>query len=246
MIFSTPVFVFAFLPVFLAVYYLIPTELRTIWILFSSWAFYAFWRLDFLSLIIGVSLSTYLFGLWITHSRKVHKRRARQALSLGLAINFGVLAYFKYAGFGIESLSALVSLLGGEALEPLGVILPVGISFYVFQASSYLVDVYREDTPAAPGFIDLAAYIALFPQLIAGPILRYRDLESQFRHREHSFSGFTEGAYRFMFGMCKKVLIADIIANVADPIFAMTSPTFSLAWIGALAYGMQLYFDFSA
>ena len=124
-------------------------------------------------------------------------------------------------------------------------VLPVGISFYVFQATSYLVDLYRGDAPEARGYLELAAYISLFPQLVAGPIIRYKDIADQLRQREHSFGSFSEGSGRFMVGFCKKVLIADTVATVADAAFALAAPTAADAWLGTAAYAAQIYFDFS-
>ena len=124
-------------------------------------------------------------------------------------------------------------------------ILPIGISFYVFQAISYVVDVYRGDAKHADNLIDFAAFMALFPQLVAGPVLRYKDLADQFDNRTHSFEKFAEGATRFMQGLAKKVLIADTVAPIADMFFSAPDPTMAEAWLGALAYAIQLYFDFS-
>ena len=245
MIFSTTIFVFLFLPLFLAGYYLLPFRYRSGWILLGSWAFYAWWRLDFLSLIVATTIWTYALGAVVARERLARPSRARAALALGCVLNLGILAYFKYFNFGIESLNALLQTLGAEPLSAWRVILPIGISFYVFQATSYLVDLYRDDAPEAGSYVELAAYISLFPQLIAGPILRYKDLAGQFRARSHTFEKFSEGALRFMLGFCKKVLIADSVAVIADTAFALETPGFVGAWLGALAYSAQLYFDFT-
>jgi alginate O-acetyltransferase complex protein AlgI len=243
MVFSSSVFVFLFLPLFLTVYYLLPYRARSAWIVAGSWTFYAWWRLDFLALIVGVSAWTYLLGLRI--SSLPGRRQARLALALGAAGNLGVLGYFKYFNFGVDSLNALLGSLGAGRITAWEVVLPVGISFYVFQATSYLVDLYRGDAPRARVFLDLAAYVSLFPQLIAGPIIRYKDIAGQLRHREHSFTRFSEGAGRFMVGFCKKVLIADTVASVADAVFALPAPAAADAWLGTAAYAVQIYFDFS-
>ena len=226
------------------VYYLLPFRWRSAWILVASYAFYAWWRVDFLLLFAGTTLFTYLLGRLIGRWGE-SPRRARLALVVGVVGNLGVLGYFKYFNFGTDSLNALLVSLGGDPLGTLRVLLPIGISFYVFQAVSYLVDVYRGDVPAESNFFDVAAFIALFPQLIAGPILRYKDLSEQFKTRAHTFEGFSEGSLRFMVGLCKKVLIADAVAPLANAAFALPDPTFADAWLGALAYTIQLYFDFS-
>ncbi len=245
MIFSTTIFVFLFLPLFLLGYYLLPFRYRSAWILAGSWAFYAWWRGDFLSLIVATTVWTYVLGGIVARDRSARPHRARTALIMGCVLNLGTLAYFKYFNFGVESLNALLEALGATPLTAWEVILPIGISFYVFQATSYLVDVYRGDAPAAASYVGLAAYISLFPQLIAGPILRYKDLAHQFRGRTHTFEKFSEGALRFMLGFCKKVLIADTVAVIADTVFALEQPALIGSWLGALAYTAQLYFDFS-
>ncbi len=246
MVFSTTIFLFLFLPVFLGGYYLLPFRARSAWILLGSWVFYGWWRLDFLGLLVLTTIWTYLLGgVVAAGSAGSRPKGARVALIVGVVLNLGSLAYFKYFNFAVDSLNYVLSAAGADGASAWNVILPIGISFYVFQATSYLVDVYRGDAPAARSYLDLAAYIALFPQLIAGPILRYKDLADQLRWRTHSFSTFSEGAYRFMIGFCKKVLIADTVALIADVSFAMEQPGLLGAWLGTLAYSSQLYFDFS-
>jgi alginate O-acetyltransferase complex protein AlgI len=245
MIFSTNVFVFLFLPLFLAGYYALPFRWRSAWILTASYAFYAWWRLDFLALIFATSLWTYVLGRIVANSLDERPKRAKIALAVGVTGTLGVLAYFKYFNFGVDSLNALLASMGASPLGAWQVLLPIGISFYVFQATSYLVDIYRRDAPPAQSFLDLAAYIALYPQLIAGPILRYKNLSHQFRDRAHTFEKFSEGALRFMVGFCKKVLIADSVAPIANAVFMQENPTMVDAWLGAIAYTIQLYFDFS-
>jgi len=256
MVFSSSLFVFLFLPLFLGVYYLLPFRARSAWIIVGSWAFYAWWRVDFLALIVGVTAWTYLLGVRIAAgggrqgtARPASGRQGwpgpRAALALGVAGTLGVLGYFKYFNFGVESLNALLGSLGAGRITAWEVVLPVGISFYVFQATSYLVDLYRGDAPAAGSYLDLAAYISLFPQLVAGPIIRYKDIAGQLREREHTLGGFSEGAGRFMIGFCKKVLIADTVATLADAAFALAAPTAADAWLGTVAYAAQIYFDFS-
>jgi len=243
MVFSSSFFLFLFLPVFLATYYLTPFRHRSVVILLGSYSFYAWWRIDFLLLFILVTVWNYLISKQIvaTGARVAEKRW----LTLGIAGNLCTLAYFKYANFGVDSINALLQQAGMSPLSLGRVILPIGISFYIFQAISYLVDVYRKDTPPTSRFIDFAAFIALFPQLIAGPVLRYKDLADQFTSREHSYSKFAEGASRFMQGFMKKVFIADTLAPIADAVFNSSAPSMSDAWLGTLVYTLQLYFDFS-
>ncbi len=249
MVFSSVTFLFLFLPVFLGVYYLVPFRFRSAWILVASYLFYGWWRIDFLLLIMASTLWSYVLGKMAAPAgpeRTLLEAGRRRAMIAGVALNLGLLAYFKYFNFGIESLNVLLRGLGASGFTAWHVVLPVGISFYVFQATSYVVDVYRGEASVADSFWDLAAYIALFPQLVAGPILRYRDVADQLRRRHHSFDGFGEGCRRFMIGFAKKVLIADSVAPAVDLCFSLTEPSFADAWLGTIAYGVQIFFDFSA
>lgn len=242
MVFSTHVFLFLFLPLFLAVYYLIPFRFRTALILVGSYLFYGWWRFDFLLLFFAVTFLSFLAGKGIENAKT--KQGEKRALALGVALNLAILGYFKYFNFGVDSMNGLFASVGLSSLNAWNVILPIGLSFYIFHAISYLVDIYRRDGPAA-SLGRLSAYIALFPQLVAGPVLRYKDVVYQFAARTHTFEKFSEGALRFMVGFCKKVLIADGVASIADRAFVSAAPSAADAWLGALAYTVQLYFDFS-
>lgn len=243
MVFSSYIFLFAFLPLFLAGYYLTPVRGRSLLILVASYLFYAWWRPDFLALLVGVTVISYAFALAIEAAGEA--RRRFHLLATGVGLNLAALGYFKYANFGVHSLNALLADLGLEPLRFAAVLLPIGLSFYIFHAISYLVDIYRREAPPARNLIDFAAFIALFPHLVAGPVLRYHLLAEQFRSRVHSVDRFARGSVVFMIGFCKKVLIADSVSPLADAAFAATSPTFADAWLGALAYTIQLFFDFS-
>lgn len=243
MIFSSNIFLFAFLPLFLLCYYLVATRARSALILAFSYAFYMWWRPEFLGLLVGVTVVSYSFALAI--GATADERRRYRLLAAGVSLNLLALGYFKYANFGIDSLNALLAGLGLKAVDYTRVILPIGLSFYIFHAISYLVDIYRREAQPARNFIDFAAFIALFPHLVAGPVLRYHLLAEQFRSREHSYERFARGCMIFMIGFCKKVLIADSVAPMADAAFSAPSPTLADAWTGALAYTVQLFFDFS-
>jgi alginate O-acetyltransferase complex protein AlgI len=245
MVFTSTVFLFLFLPLFLTVYALLPARARTTWILLASYAFYAWWRLDFAFIFAAATVSAYAVGQSVGTLRELRPRAARAVLAAGVGVQLATLAYFKYAEFGVASLNALLERLGGTPLPMVSVILPIGISFYVFQALSYMVDVWRGDAPSRARFVDVAAYIALFPQLIAGPIVRYKHLAPQLAVPRASRDMVAEGARRFMLGFCKKVLVADALAPVADGAFALSSPTAVDAWLGTLAFAAQLFFDFS-
>jgi len=243
MVFSSGLFLFAFLPVFLIAYYATPARLRSALIVAFSYAFYAWWRPDFLALLVAVTLGSYWIALAMDAS--ADERHRKRWVTFGVAANLAALAYFKYANFGVETLNALLVASGAQPLAFAHVLLPIGLSFYIFHAISYLVDIYRREAEPTRDVVDFAAFIALFPHLIAGPMLRYHLLAEQFRHREHSVERFSRGCVFFMVGFCKKVLIADSIAPIADAAFALPSPTLADAWLGTIAYSLQLFFDFS-
>ncbi len=243
MVFSSETFLFLFLPLFLAVYYLTPVRFRSVTILIGSYAFYGWWRIDFLGLLFLTTLWTYAFGRGIGAAKT--QGAAKVFLIVGLSGCLAVLGVFKYLNFFIDSFATL----WGSDADSIGVhwrlILPIGVSFYVFQAVSYLIDVYRKDAEATTSFFDFAAFIALFPQLIAGPILRFKDLAGQFAYREHSMDLFIKGTTIFLIGLAKKVFLADTVAPLANLAFDTPDPSMALSWIGAVAYMIQLYFDFS-
>lgn len=245
MVFSSVIFLTLFLPLFLAIYYLTPLRWRSLVILVGSYLFYAWWRVDFVILFGVVTFFNYWISTRIKHAQHAQAGiLAKRWLTLGIVGDLGILAYFKYFNFGVDAFNSLILSMGGTTWDAWSVILPIGISFYIFQAVSYLIDVYRGDAEVAPSFLDFAAFIALFPQLIAGPVIRYKDIAYQFEQREHSLKRFNEGVIYFMAGFCKKVLIADTLAPLADMMFAHPNPGFVESWLGILAYAGQLYFDF--
>jgi alginate O-acetyltransferase complex protein AlgI len=244
MVFSSNVFLFLFLPLFLACYYLSPERYRAWVIVAGSYLFYAWWRVDFLLLFAGVTVFNYWVGLRIA-AHGARTDAARRWLVLGVAADLAVLGAFKYANFGVDSLNALLVAGGLEPLEWTRILLPIGISFYIFESISYIADVYRGDTAPARNFVDFACFVSLFPHLIAGPVFRYKDLEDQFVSRTHTADKFIEGATRFMQGFVKKVFIADSIAPLVASGFALDEPSTADAWVTVLAYTAQLYFDFS-
>ncbi len=243
MVFSSETFLFLFLPLFLVVYFLTPTQGKSLVILFASYLFYGWWRFDFLLLLFLTTL--WAFGIGLLIRNNIGTQRAQLWCTIGVIGCLGVLGVFKYLNFFIDSLAELV----GTDAAGLGVhwrlILPIGVSFYVFHSISYLVDVTRRDADATLNFFDFAAFIALFPQLVAGPILRFKDLADQFKSRTHSLQLFADGTALFIIGLGKKVILADSVAPIADVTFATPDPSLTLAWVGSIAYMMQLYFDFS-
>lgn len=244
MVFSSNIFLFAFLPLFLATYFACPNRYRNWVVLLGSYVFYAWWRIDFLFLFIAVTAWNYWIGLGIARCG-AKTEGAKRWLILGVVVDLAVLAYFKYANFGVDSFNAMIAGTGMEPFAWTAIILPIGISFYTFESISYIVDVYRGDTEPTRHPVDFACFIALFPHLIAGPVFRYKDLADQFTNRTHSVDKFSEGAMRFMQGFIKKVFIADSIAPMVSAGFALQDPSTADAWLTALAYTAQLYFDFS-
>lgn len=243
MIFSSPIFVFGFLPAFLAIYYIVPARWRSAVILLGSYAFYGWWRLDYLALIFGMSLIS--FWAAAAAHKATTERAKRWAVRLGVGFDLAVLGYFKYTMFFLTGLSDLSAALGGADITVPSIILPIGISFHTFQSISYIIDVSRKDAPPARSLIDFLAFGSLFPQLIAGPVLRYKDLAAQFAFRIHSADLVLRGIGRFAQGLAMKLLIADNVAPLADRVFAAESPTLVEAWLGAGAYSIQLFFDFA-
>jgi len=245
-VFSSNAFLFLFLPLFLSVYYLTPDRrrLRNYVILAGSYLFYGWWRLDFLALFIAVTVFNYAIGATIGRCG-ARTARSKRWLQLGLVVDLAVLGYFKYAGFGIHAINDGLAAFGQDPIPALEVLLPIGISFYIFESISYIVDVYRGSVPATKHPVDFATFVALFPHLIVGPIFRYKDLAAQFESREHSLDRFGQGAVRFMQGFIKKVIIADTLAPLSQSCFTNPTPTTGDAWLAAVTYGAQLYYDFS-
>lgn len=246
MVFSSNIFLFAFLPLFLAAYYLTPNRGRTRnWVILgASYLFYGWWRLDFLALFAATTVANYLIGGRIG-DEALGRTAQRRWMQAGVALNLAILGYFKYANFGVDTFNDLVTSFGGSPVSFAHVLLPIGISFYTFESISYLVDVYRKDVPPTKHAVDFATFVSLFPHLIVGPIFRYKDLAEQFAHREHTLALFGWGAKRFMQGFVKKVFIADTIAPLANYCFSLSDPSTADVWLGATAFAVQLYFDFS-
>lgn len=234
MVFSSSAFLFVFLPLFLCAYALLPW--RNMVILLFSLLFFSWGESYYLLLLLGTVAINYLVG-----RRLVAGSNNRLMLGLGVGINLAILAYYKYFGFMVTSI------LGLDYPREDIPHLPLGISFFIFQSISYLVDVHRGTARQARSFTDLALYITMFPQLIAGPIVRYNMVADSIVSRTVTFDGFYRGFVLFVFGLSYKVLIANNVAEVADSVFAMPSSELSsmAAWIGALSYTLQIYFDFA-
>jgi alginate O-acetyltransferase complex protein AlgI len=246
MVFTTYPFLFMFLPAVLALYYALHSRgfvrTRTVFLTIASYVFYGWERPDFCALIMTSTLIDFFCGRVVANPES---RRRKLALTISIVGNLSLLGYFKYHNFGMDTLGSLLTLMGGEAFTFTRVALPVGISFYTFQTMSYTIDIYRGHARPARSFADIACYVALFPQLVAGPIVRYRDIDGQLRERLHSLDRFGKGALLFMCGFAKKILLADSAGQIADAAFAQGTPGFAAAWVGVIAYAVQIYFDFS-
>ena len=241
MLFSSIPFLYYFLPVVLIVYFLLPKIfLKNTWLLLSSLFFYAWGEPKYAILMISAITLGYVFGLLIEKFRG--KKLSKVFMIVAVASELALLAYFKYANFFVENFSALT----GLSVPALNIILPIGISFYLFQILSYDVDVYRGDVPAQKNYIYLAAYVALFPQLIAGPIVRYSDIADQLVNRTHNFEKIALGLRRFIFGLGKKILIADQMSKFCFTFYEdCDEKTVLFYWAYAIANMLCIYFDFS-
>lgn len=245
MLFSSPVFLFGFLPLVLALYFVSPKALRNVLLLAASLLFYAWGEPALVALMLISTAVNYGFGLWVAATDD--RPASKSVLAFAVTLNLLFLIYFKYAGFLVDSLNSLLRLLGTHTLDRPEVVLPIGISFYTFQALSYVVDVYRGEAKAERNPINVGLYIALFPQLIAGPIVRYTDVAAEIKDRRIDRDKFAYGIQRFIVGLGKKMLIANSAASVADTIFDIppSQLSFAVAWLGLVCYSVQIYFDFS-
>lgn len=236
MLFSGIPFLFYFLPCVLLVYFAVPQKGRNAVLLAASLFFYGWGEPRFLLFMVFSIVQGYVFARLIERGR-----RKKLFLTLSLALSFALLGYCKYADFFIENFNAVT----GLSLPLLKIALPIGISFYTFQIAGYEIDVYRGNVAAQRNFIDFAAYVAMFPQLIAGPIVRYRDIAPQLKERTHSLEAAASGASRFAVGLGKKVLVANVLAQLVSAYKASAEPTALYAWLYAIAFTLQIYFDFS-
>ena len=245
MLFSSPIFLFLFLPVVLAFCALPGLKLRNGLLLIFSVIFYAWGEVLFVFLMLGSALLNHFLGLWV--DRETEPARRKWAVGVAVALNIGTLAFFKYANFAVANLNAVLGLLHLAPVHVGSVRLPIGISFFTFHALSYVLDIYRRKRAAARNPCDVALYIFFFPQLIAGPILRWSAIAPQLAQRVVTREGFAEGIRRFVGGLAKKMIIANVVALPADKIFALPGRelTPAVAWLAVICYTLQIYFDFS-
>lgn len=245
MVFSSLLFLFRFLPAVLLVYYIVPRSLRNFVLLLFSLIFYAWGEPVYIILMLVSILVSYTGGIFVGHFRKTGKKKAsKTALVVSFVISLSLLIFFKYADFVIETINKFP----GTYVDAWHIALPIGISFYTFQTMSYVIDVYRGEAPVQKNLISFGAYVTMFPQLIAGPIVRYKTIDEQLRRRRETISQFAEGVHRFMIGLGKKVLIANNVGALWNTIqaFNYSEVPVLTAWMGLAAFTFQIYFDFSA
>lgn len=241
MVFSSTIFLCVYLPLVLLGYYICPKKGRNLFLLIASLVFYAWGEPKYVFLMIFSILVNYIFGRLMDKHRE-NKKRLKLMLVLSVVIDIGLLSVFKYTDFIITNVNAIF----GASFDLLNIALPIGISFYTFQAMSYTIDVYRDDVRVQKNLIDFGMYITMFPQLIAGPIVRYADVQDQLAERSVTTADFSEGVMRFVVGLGKKVLLANQMGAVWSEIYALGGDVSALmAWTGAIAYTFQIYFDFS-
>lgn len=241
MVFSSLVFMFAYLPITLLAYYLVPRQGRNIFLFIVNLIFYG-WGEPKLVLLMVFNIFFNYIGGWLVDKYRADTKKKKLFLILTCVLDIGILAVFKYTGMITETLNMLPFL----NIPELQISLPIGISFYTFQTMSYVIDVYRDDAPVSKNFINFGTYVALFPQLIAGPIVRYRDVAEQLVNRRETLEMFTRGVKLFMIGLAKKVIIANTMGTLTTNIFATTDENGVVGtWVGMIAYTFQIYFDFS-
>ena len=244
MVFTSHIFVFCFLPIVLLAYYVLAGR-RNVFLLCASYVFYGWWNPRFVFLMLFATVANYVCGHIIVRSA-VGSRRRYWALVASVVVSLSTLGFFKYFVFFENNLNAVLDMFGAGALPVWQITLPVGISFYIFQSLTYSIDVYRGDSPPVRSFLDFACFVSLFPQLIAGPIVRYNTIADQLVERKHTLAKFSSGVALFILGFAKKIMLANVVGKVADAVFAAETPCAVDAWFGVTAYAFQIYFDFSA
>ena len=242
MVFSSFVFLLVFLPIILALYYICPGRFRNVVLLVASLIFYAWGEPVYVLIMLFSTVFDYTNGRLIEYFKKQNRPgRAKVALVVDVCGNLAILGFFKYADFVIENVNSIT----GAGVSLLNLALPIGISFYTFQTMSYTIDVYRGQVSAQRNILDFATYVTLFPQLIAGPIVQYKTVAEELTNRKVDLTEFSEGAFRFTVGMAKKVLLANQIGALWNNISQLERLSVGTAWLGAIAYSFQIYFDFS-
>ncbi len=256
MVFSSSIFIFIFLPLVIFLYYLCNKKVRNYILLLASFVFYACGGISYLKILLVSILINYIFGVLIdsldikeissNDKKEISKynKLKKFVLVIGVVLNLGLLFYYKYYDFFLENLNMIFH----RNINLKHIVLPIGISFFTFQGMSYIIDIYRKDAKVNKNIFSVALYISLFPQLVAGPIVKYKTIDNEIRKREESIDEFSYGILRFVIGLAKKVIIADVLGGVANEIFTLINTSgidIMTAWLGAICYSLQIYFDFS-
>lgn len=239
MLFSSVTFLYWFLPALLVIYFIVPKGWKNAVLLAASLLFYAWGEPIYVLLMIGTTLLGWLFGLAIEKFRG--RWQSKAALIASVVVGIGALMVFKYSDFFISTINSIA----GSSISALGLALPIGISFYTFQILSYTIDLYRQKAEVQKSIVKFATYVTLFPQLIAGPIVRYTDIAKQLDSRRHSWEGFASGATRFVLGLSKKVLLANTLGELVSIYRNSGEQSVVFAWLYIIAYSLHIYFDFS-
>lgn len=235
MVFSSISFLYYFLPIVLLFYFIVPSKFKNFILLIFSLLFYFYGEPKYIWILILSCLINYIFGLII------EKRRKKIYLIISVVLNLLLLGYFKYINFFIENINNIFN----SSLSSINVVMPIGISFFTFQTMSYVIDVYNKNVKVNKNFINFATYVCLFPQLVAGPIVRYKDINEQLRNRKLSFDLFASGISRFVIGLAKKVLIANVIGEMCNILLGLSNITVMAYILVAIGFTIQIYFDFS-
>jgi alginate O-acetyltransferase complex protein AlgI len=243
MVFASLEFLTLFFPLFLIAYALSPSRWRNLTLLVFSWAFYSWWDPSFLWVLVTVTCFAFGAGLLLSHTERAQSRR--WVMALAVAAMAGLLAFYKYGNLVVELLVGPVVAASGGNLMWQRLIMPIGISFIVLQGISYIVDVYRHTVPPSRSFVDFAAYKAMFSQLVAGPIVRYSDVQHELQARPFDVMHVAAGLRYFMVGISMKVIVADTLSPLVDACYALSTPSMADAWLGTFAYSLQLFFDFA-
>lgn len=242
MVFSSLVFLFVFLPITLLFYFIVPRKYRNFILLIVSLIFYAWGEPVYIVLMLFSTVIDFINGL-LVEKYADQPKKAKKVVIFAVIVNLSLLTFFKYSGFIVSNVNALI----GTTFTVPDIALPIGISFYTFQTMSYTIDVFRKDAPAQKNIINLGAYVTMFPQLIAGPIVRYQTVAEQLNHRKETQTLFASGVERFVIGLGKKVLLANNIGLLWSQVssMAISELTVMTSWLGVIAFGLQIYFDFS-
>ncbi|NLJ95568.1 MAG: MBOAT family protein [Clostridiales bacterium] len=239
MLFSSISFLYYFLPIVLGLYYIVPKQFKNLILLISSLFFYFYGEPKYFILMLISITSGYFHGLWIDKIR--NSKYAKIPMISSIIVSVGILVYFKYLDFLIVNINSFFSL----SISPLYLVLPIGISFYTFQILSYTIDVYKDEAKVQKNILDFATYVSLFPQLIAGPIVRYTTVEQELSHRTHSLEKTAYGIHRFIIGLSKKIILANTLGEVVKIFGDLAEKTVVFYWMSAISFALQIYFDFS-